>query len=89
MPRKFRDAVLSTAGLLVLFGTLVAVSPLVRERFTQFAGGTNEQWAAPGRTASSLMASAGVTATSYASDNSYQVFFLIVAAVLFFMMLRM
>jgi hypothetical protein len=88
MPRRFRDAALSAAVLLVLFGMLVAVNPTVRERVTQFVGGKSDQWFVPGRIMSGVMASTSATALSYAADNSYMVFFLIVAGLLFILMLR-
>ena len=89
MQHRLRDAALSTAVLLVLFGLLIAMNPLVRERFSQFVGGSSEQWSAPGRAASTAMANTRVTAGRYATDNSYQVCFVIVAGFLLIFMLRM
>jgi hypothetical protein len=88
MPRRFRDAAGTTAVLLVLFGMLIAINPTVRERVTQFAGGNADHWFVPGRIVSDVMVSTSATAFSYAADNSYMVFFLIVAGLLFILMLR-
>jgi hypothetical protein len=88
MPRRFRDAAGTTAVLLVLFGMLMTFNPIVRDRVTQFTGGKAESWFVPGRVVSDVMASTSATVFSYAADNSYMVFFLIVAGLLFIMMLR-
>jgi hypothetical protein len=88
MPRKFRDAVGTAAVLFVLFAVLLMIAPTVRERVLEFAGGGRSQWMAPGQVITDAMASASATALSYAAGNSYLVFFLIVAGLLFFLMLR-
>ena len=88
MPGKFRDAALSTAALLALFGLLVAFSPPVRERVTQVANGSGDQWLAPGRVVSNLMVSTSASAVSFAAGNTYMVGFLLVGGVMLILMLR-
>jgi uncharacterized membrane protein HdeD (DUF308 family) len=87
MPR-FRDAAISTAVLLALFGMLVAVSGSVRDRVSQFVGGSGDQWLGPWRFVSGLMASQSASALGYAANNSYQVFFVVIAGLLLILMLR-
>ena len=88
MPRRFRDAAAAALVLLVLFAILMAIAPPVRDRVLQFAGGSRAQWLVPGQIVSGALAAASATAPGYAADNSYLVFFLIVAGLLFILMLR-
>ena len=88
MPRRFRDAAGALAALLVLFAMLMVTSPPLRTRVLELAGGPRGQWLAPGRAVSDVVGSAGAVAISYAADNSYMVFFLIIAGLLFILMLR-
>jgi hypothetical protein len=88
MPRRFRDVAITTAVLLVLFGCVYAFNQTARDRVTQFAGGNADQWMSPGRLATGVMSATGANALTYASANTYQVFFLIVGSVLFIVMLR-
>ena len=74
--------------LLVLFGALMAFSPEVRERVTLVAGGQSDQLVVPRQVASKMMTSTSATAVRYAGNNTYLVFFLIVAGLLFILMLR-
>jgi hypothetical protein len=88
MPRRLRDAVLTVAVLLVLFGVLMSISPTVRERVAQFADGKSDHWQMPRQVASDALDSTSALALRYASNNTYLVCFLIAAGVLFFLMLR-
>jgi hypothetical protein len=88
MPRRFRDAAISTGVLLALFGTLVAVNADLRDRVTQYAAGSTDQWLAPGRMVSGMMANQSASALGYAANNSYQVGFVIGAGLLLILMLR-
>jgi hypothetical protein len=88
MPKGFRDAALTAASLLALFGILVAFNPDVRANVKQIAGGNNEQLLVPARVVSGATNSTGTLAMTYAADHSYMVFFLIVGGFLFILMLR-
>ena len=88
MPRRFRDAAAAVLVLLGLFAILMVFAPAVRDRVQQFAGGSRAQWLVPGQIAAGALAAVSTTARGYAADNSYLVFFLIVAGLLFILMLR-
>jgi hypothetical protein len=88
MHRRLRD-VAGTAGvMLVLFGALMTMSPEVRERVALVAESKNDQVADTRQAASKVMTASGATAVRYAGNNTYMVFFLIVAGCLFILMLR-
>ena len=86
--RRLRDAAGTAAVLMVLFGTVMAVSPALRERVTLIADGQSDQLAGPRSVVSKAMNATGATAVRYAGNNTYLVFFLIVAGLLFILMLR-
>ena len=88
MPRRLRDAVITSAVLLVLFGVLMSVSPAVRERVALFADAKSDEWRVPRQIASKALGSTSAMAFRYAGNNAYLVGFLIVAGLLFFLMLR-
>ena len=74
--------------MLVLFGALMTMSPEVRERVALVAESRNDQISGPRQAASKVMTSTSATAVRYAGNNTYMVFFLIVAGLLFVLMLR-
>lgn len=84
--KKLRDIAVTLAVLAVLFGTLLALSPRVHERFAELT--TSVQ----GRESLGPVQNAAYAAMSigsdYASDNPYLFSFLVVAVVLFMLMLR-
>ena len=88
MPRRLRDAAVTVVVLVVLFGVLMTISPLLRERVAQYEGAKSDALAAPSEMASRVMTSTSATAIRYAGNNTYLVGFLVVAGVLFILMLR-
>jgi hypothetical protein len=86
--RRLRDAVITVAVLLVLGGTLLTISPALRERVAQVTTGQVNPLQEPRQIVSKEMNASGATAIRYASNNTYMVVFLIVAGVLFVLMLR-
>ena len=74
--------------MVVLFGVLMTVSPTVRERVGIIAGAESTEIASTKHVASKVMTSTSATAVRYAGNNTYMVFFLIVAGLLFVLMLR-
>jgi hypothetical protein len=88
VPGRLRDAAAAALVLLVLFAILMVFAPPVRDRVLQLAGGSRAQWLVPGQIAAGALAAVSTTARGYAADNSYLVFFLIVAGFLFILMLR-
>src|SRR5204862_4922478 len=88
VPRRLRDAAAAVLVLSVLFAILMVFAPPVRDRAMQFAGGSREQWLVPGQIVAGALAAVSTTARGYAADNSYLVFFLIIAGLLLILMLR-
>ena len=88
MPRRLRDAAAAVLVLAALFAILLVFAPPVRDQVRQLAGGSSAQWLVPVHVAAGALAVVGTTARGYAADNSYLVFFLIVAGLLFILMLR-
>ena len=89
MHRRLRDAAGTAAVLLVLFGVLMTMSPLLRERVSQLSRDKSDRVLVPAKdVVSNVMVSTGATAVRYATNNGYKVVFLIVAGVLFILMLR-
>lgn len=88
MLRRSRDAAAAALTLLAFVAILMAIAPPVRDRALQLASGSRAQWLVPGRIVAGALATASATARGYAADNSYLVFFLIVAGLLFILMLR-
>ena len=89
MHRRLRDAAGAALVLLVLFGVLMTMSPLVRERVSEVAGGKSDGVLAPAtQVAEKVMTSTSATAVRYAGNNTYLVCFLVVAGLLFILMLR-
>jgi hypothetical protein len=86
--RKLRDAVITVTVLLVLAGTLLAISPALRERVALVTSGQGDPLQAPRQAVSKEMNATGATAIRYAGNNTYMVVFLIVAGLLFLLMLR-
>jgi len=84
--RKVRDVAITTVVLLILAGSLLSISPALRERVGLVATGKSE--IVPHQVVSKAMTSTGATAMWYANNNTYLVGFLIVAACLFILMLR-
>jgi hypothetical protein len=77
MPRRIRDAVLTMAVLLVLVAGAMGISPKLRAH-----------WSVPAHVMSDAVVSSSEVARVYAGDNTYLMFFLVVAGVLFILMLR-
>jgi hypothetical protein len=88
VPRRLRDAAAAVLVLVALFAILMVFAPSVRDHVRQFAGGSSAQWLMPAHVAAGALAVVSTTARGYAADNSYLVFFLIVAGLLFILMLR-
>jgi hypothetical protein len=86
--RRFRDAAAAALALLALVAILMAIAPPVRDRVLQFARGSRAQWLVPAQIVPGALATVSATARGYAADNSYLVFFLAVAGLLFILMLR-
>ena len=84
--KKLRDIAVTLAVLAVLFGTLLAFSPRVHERFAELTSSVQ------GRESLGPLQNAAYAAMSigsdYAADNPYLFSFLVVAVVLFMLMLR-
>lgn len=88
MHRRLRDAAGTALVMVVLFGVLMTVSPVVRQRVAIIAGADSTEISGTQHVASKVMASTGATAVRYAGNNTYMVFFLVVAGLLFVLMLR-
>ena len=87
--KQLRDFAATLAVLAVLLGTLMAISPLVRERFGEMTASVQ------GRDMNSSIGPVGNAAyaamsigSDYAADNPFLFSFLVVAVVLFMLMLR-
>jgi hypothetical protein len=86
--RRLRDAIGTLVVLLALLGTVMTISPVLRERVAQVTGASSNHWRVPAQIASKVMVSTGTTALRYAGANTYLVGFLVVAGLLFLLMLR-
>ena len=80
---------ITVAVLLVLGGTLLTISPALRERVSLVTSGQGgDPLQAPRQVVAKEMNATGATAMRYAGNNTYMVVFLIVACLLFLLMLR-
>jgi RecA/RadA recombinase len=90
VPRKLRDLAATLAVLVVLFGTLMVFSPQVRNRAVAMTGDVQSQGWSSSASPVGHMAAAVVAVTSdYAAQNPILFSFLVAAAVLFVLMVRM
>jgi hypothetical protein len=87
--RRLRDAAITVVVLLVLGGTLLTISPALRERVSLVTSGQGgDPLQAPRQVVTKEMNATSATAIRYAGNNTYMVVFLIVACLLFLLMLR-
>ena len=86
---KFKEVVLSLAGLVLIFGLLISIDPRLREQAGNVASSAQtQQWSSADGPIRSVAADATHIVSDYASGNPILFAFLVVAVVLFMMMLR-
>ena len=89
MTRRLRDIGVTLFVLVVLFGTLTAINPRMREQVEQFSGGVQSQnWDPAGSPVGHATMTFVDVISEFAADNPIMFAFAIIATVLFMMMLK-
>jgi hypothetical protein len=88
--RRLRDLAATLAVLMVVFGTLMAFNPQVRERAVSMTGDLQHQgWRASASPVGNMAAAVVAVTSDYAAESPILFSFLVAAAVLFMLMVRM
>jgi RecA/RadA recombinase len=88
--RRLRDLAVTLAVLVVAFGALMAFNPQVRERAVAMTGDLQHQgWRASASPVANTAAAVVAVTSDYASESPILFSFVVAAAVLFMLMVRM